>query len=215
MLRARGDTPAARAALSELCEIYYTPVRHYMERWSAPGEADDLTQAFFARILENGALEKADPERGRFRNFLFHSAKHFLLETHARQSRQKRGGGADHLSLDESVLGDRETIAPDVAFDRAWACALLDRALHRLADEMKEKGKAETLEELRPWLAGSANHGEQAVVAERLGVSETAVRVILHRMRRRLRELVEAEIAQTLEPGEDVTTELRHLLGVW
>lgn len=215
VVRARGDSPDARKALSELCEIYYNPVHRFVSRWSLKEEADDLTQTFFARLLADDSLARADPELGRFRNYLFAAAKHFLSEAKAKEGRQKRGGDVETLTLDGLTVDDPKALPPDVEFDRAWACALLEHSLSKLRHEMTQKGKANAFEKLRPWLAGTANHGEQILVASELGVSETAVRVLIHRMRRRLRELVETETAQTLEPGDDVVAELRRLLGAW
>lgn len=213
--QAKGESPASRAALSELCEIYYAPVFAFISRWSNSNDARDLTHDFFSRLLAKNSIARADPERGKFRNFLFKSAKNFLLEMRAKEGRQKRGGNSGHLAVDELSISDEKAPSPDAEFDRAWACTVLDRALKSLQSEMEEKDKAETFRALRPFLAGSAGYGDQVTVAEDLGISETAVRVIVHRMRKRMRELVEAEVAQTLEPGDDVAAELRYLLGVF
>ena len=211
--RAQGDTPAARLALSELCEIYYSPVLAYVRTWAGTDEAHDLTHAFFETILSGGSLEQARRERGRFRSYLLGAAKHFLCETRAKQSRLKRGGRYDPIELDSESFGDPKALPPDEEFDRAWACALIDRCLSRLSTEMTESGKGDTFEILRPWLVGASAHGDQREVAGRLGIGETAVRVLVHRLRKRFRELIEEEVAQTLEPGEDLLGELRHLLG--
>lgn len=213
--RTKGDTPAARAALSELCEIYYAPVHQFILRWKSPDEARDLTHEFFARVLEKNSLGNADPEKGRFRSYLFGAVKHFLAETAAREESRKRGGGRAPVAFEELFAEDPEALPPDVAFDRAWACTILEHALEKLSAEMEGKGKEKTFERLRPWLAGTAEHGDQLEVASELGISETAIRVVVHRMRRRLRELVEDEVARTLDPDEDVAAELRRLLGAW
>ena len=212
---ATGNTPASRAALSELCDIYYAPVHGLMKRWAGPEEARDLTHAFFARILESDSLGAADPKRGKFWNFLFGAAKHFLHETIAKEKRLKRGGNVHHLALDDVSISDSKTPSPDVEFDRIWACALIERCLTLLSGEMEKNGKSEAFEVLRPWLAGSADHGDQQHAAEVLGISEMAVRVAVHRMRKRLREIIESETAQTLEPEDDVAAELRLILGAW
>lgn len=211
--RAQGDTPAARLALSELCEIYYSPVLAYVRTWAGMDDAHDLTHAFFETVLAGGSLDQARQERGRFRNYLLGAAKHFLCETRVKQSRLKRGDRHDHLELDSESLGDPKALPPDEEFDRAWACALIDRCLSRLSTEMTASGKGDTFEILRPWLVGASAHGDQREVAGRLGIGETAVRVLVHRLRKRFRELIEEEVAQTLEPGEDFLGELRHLLG--
>lgn len=210
---AKGDTPAARAALSELCEVYYAPVHEFIKRWTSADDARDLTHAFFARILEKNCIDAADPERGKFRNYLFSAAKHFIQETKASANRQKRGGDCHHLSLDEVSLRDPKAAAADVEFDRHWACTLIDRSLSILAQEMREKGKSSSFEILRPWLSGSAPHGAQQRAAADLGISETAVRVTAHRLRKRFREIIEHQVAQTLDPEQDIATELRLLLA--
>ena len=211
--RAKGESPAARAALSELCDIYYAPVFAFISRWSNRDDARDLTHEFFSRLLAKNSVARADPERGRFRNFLFSAAKNFVFETHAKEGSQKRGGKIEHLALDKLSVSDEAIAAPDVEFDRAWACAVLDRAVSNLRQEMDEKGKASTFEALRSSLVGASDYGDLVSIADKLGISETAVRVIVHRMRKRMRELVEAEVSQTLEPGGNVSEELRHLLG--
>jgi RNA polymerase sigma-70 factor (ECF subfamily) len=211
--RAQGDTPAARLALSELCEIYYAPVLAYVRTWAGTDEAHDLTHAFFETVLAGGSLEQAREERGRFRSYLLGAAKHFLCETRAKQSRLKRGDRHDHIELDAGSLGDPKSLPPDEEFDRAWACALIDRCLSRLSAEMNNAGKGATFEVLRPWLVGTSTHGDQREVAGRLGLGETAIRVLVHRLRKRFRELIEEEVTQTLEPEEDLLGELRHLLG--
>lgn len=213
VVRAKGESPEARAALSELCEIYYLPVHRFIARWAGEQEAEDLTHEFFARILETNRLANANPERGKFRNYLYGAVKHFLANSRAKVSASKRGGGREHVSCEDIPLESPPADRPDLEFDRAWACALLSRAVSMLADEMEAKGKKETFEQLRPWLAGLNAHGDQLAVAGELGVSETAIRVIVHRMRMRLREIVESEVTQTLEPGANVANEIRHLLG--
>ncbi|MCB1206559.1 MAG: sigma-70 family RNA polymerase sigma factor [Verrucomicrobiae bacterium] len=211
--RAQGDTPDARLALSELCEIYYAPVLSYIRASSGPDEAADLTHAFFERILSGDSLKGASRERGRFRSYLLGAAKHFLCETRSKEQRQKRGRHFPHLDFQDETSGDDSTPPPDAEFDRAWACTLIDHALHRLGDEMERSGKAVLFQTLLPWLTGAATHGDQAATAATLGLSETAVRVQVHRMRKRFRELIEAEVAQTLEADADPVAELRHLLS--
>ena len=203
VILAKGDTPAARTALSELCEIYYAPVHGLIKRWSKPDEARDLTHAFFAKILDQHSIDAADPELGRFRNFLFSSAKHFLYDAHAKATSQKRGGKSSHVPLEDIAVSDPNALSPDTEFDRQWACALVDRCFSLLSDELEEKGKKQTFEVLRPWLAGTAEYGTQPEAALQLGISETAVRVLIHRLRKRFREIVEFEVAQTLDPNAD------------
>lgn len=210
---AKGDTPQARAALSDLCAIYYAPVHGFVRRWVVDGEeARDLTQSFFARLLEGQGLLGAEQMRGRFRSYLFGAVKHFIAEYRRNASTVKRGGQATALPADEALeLIDEHTPAPDAEFDRAWACAVLDRVLALLGDEMAKAGKAPIFNHLKPWLAGSAGHGDTAAAAATLGVSETAVRVLVSRLRQRMRQLLRDELAQTLSDGGDVDAEMRFL----
>lgn len=214
---AKGDTPQGRAALAELCEIYYRPIEGQMHRWiSDAEEAREMTQAFFARLLSGSQLAGAESSRGRFRSYLFASARHFLIGERRAQQAEKRGA-----ALTESADGLAHEIAddgqaqPDVEFDRAWACALITRALASLETELCNAGKTATWEVLKPWLSGTANHGETAAAAQRLGISETAVRVQLSRLRQRLRSHLEQQISDTLAPGANLQDELRHLLALW
>jgi RNA polymerase sigma factor (sigma-70 family) len=214
---AKGDTPQGRAALAELCEIYYRPIEGQMRRWiTDPDEAGEMTQAFFARLLSGSQLAGAESTRGRFRNYLFASARHFLINERRAQQATKRGaaitGTAD--TLDEEFPDAAQT-QPDVEFDRAWACALIHRSLSSLEAELVSAGTADTWAVLKPWLSGTANHGETSAAAQRLGISETAVRVQLSRLRQRLRSHLEQQIADTLSPEADPQAELRHLLALW
>ncbi len=213
--RAQGDTPAARLALSELCEIYYAPVLAYIRSWAGPDEARDLAHAFFEKVLSGNSLKGAHQERGRFRSYLLGAVKHFLCENRARKQRLKRGSHIPHLDFKEETSGDDATLPPDAEFDRAWACALLDRALRLLSEEMTQSGKDALFHELHPWLTGTAGYGDQAKAAEKLNLGETAVRVQVHRLRKRFRAIIEAEVSQTLDAGTDPAAELRHLLNAW
>ncbi|MBL9158611.1 MAG: sigma-70 family RNA polymerase sigma factor [Verrucomicrobiales bacterium] len=212
--RAQGDTPAAHLALSELCEIYYAPVLAYIRSWAGPDETEDLTHAFFERILAGDSLKGASQQRGRFRSYLLGAVKHFLCENRAKEHRLKRGSHLPHLEIKEEIAPDHAALPPDAEFDRAWACTLLDRALRLLAEEMNQSGKDLLFQELHPWLTGAAGYGDQTAVAEKLGLGETSVRVQVHRLRKRFREIIEAEVAQTLDSGTDPAAELRHLLSV-
>ena len=214
---AKGDTPQARAALSDLCDIYYRPIEAQMHRWLSVGdEARELTQAFFEKILQGNRLTGAEEGSGRFRNYLFAAAHHFMA-SHKRAQKAEKRGLAVTESAEDLVLemADEAQASPDVEFDRAWACALLRKGLETLEAELTNAGKGEAWEVLKPWLAGSASHGDTAQAAARLGTSETAVRVQLSRLRQRLRGLLEQQIADTLAPGADLHAEVRHLLALW
>lgn len=213
--QAKGSTPQARAALADLCAIYYAPVQSFARSWCRDDDrAKEMTHAFFERVLEGDALHGAERERGKFRSYLLGAVKHFLCESAAREHRQKRGLQHEHVTLEDTPLEDEGTLPPDAEFDRAWACALLERSLEMLQREMETDGKQAAFAALKPWLAGTAQQGQQIEAAKALGVSETAVRVLVHRLRKRFREIIEGEVSQTLAPDVDVADELRHLLGV-
>lgn len=212
---AKGHTPQARAALAELCEAYYAPVFGQMRRWLASeDEARDVTQAFFAHVLGGNRLNGADASRGRFRSYLHAAARHFILGHQRAKTAEKRGGSA--LQTDEACfdqLPDDAQLTPDAEFDRAWACAVLKRTLDVLEAEMKASGRAGFFTTLKPWLAGDASHGETARASAELGISEMAVRVQISRLRKRLRDILERTLADTLAPGGDVHAELREMMA--
>jgi RNA polymerase sigma-70 factor (ECF subfamily) len=224
VLEARGDSPEAQAALGDLCAAYYAPVLAFIRRSGRNEDAArDLTQEFFARLLAQRGLGTADPGRGRFRSFLLGAVKHFLADQYDRSRAAKRGSGQEHIPLDAGAAGDT-TVAlqipdpaadvPDTFFDRQWALTILDRALAALATEHHADGKAEQFETLKPWLTGDAEKLSQAEAARALDMNEGAVKVAIHRLRMRFRELVKAEIAQTVGGGADVQAELNYLLEV-
>ncbi len=222
VLRARGETPEARAALGELCEAYYQPVLRFLRREGRDEDAArELTQDFFARILARGALGEADPERGRFRSYLLGALKHFLADQRKHEQRLKRGGGAVAESLDAAGMeggpeplqvADVSVPGPESAFDREWALAVMARALGVLQKEFVAGGKGGQFETLKAWLVGESPSMSQADAARQLGLSEGAVKVVIHRLRKRFREAVRAEIAQTLREPSQVDEELRHLI---
>jgi RNA polymerase sigma factor (sigma-70 family) len=216
------DGAARRAALGELCAAYWPPVYAFVRRTGAtPVLAEDLTQSFFARLLERDDLATADPARGRFRGFLVGALRHFLANERERQRALKRGGGAPGFTLDAAAVRALESGAalepasldatPERAFERAWAEAVLARARARLEAELEHAGKGAQWRALEPWLAVTDERGHVAEVARGLGSSENAVRVALHRLRRRFGELVRDEVRDTVGPGE-VEDEVRELL---
>ncbi len=220
VLAARGDSPAARAALGELCGAYYQPVFRFLRREGHGEEvARELTQEFFARLLARDGFATADPARGRFRSYVLGALRHFLGDQRDRDGAAKRGGGAIHEPLPEAsdTSPGRELAAPaavsaEAWFDRQWALAIMDRSLAALAEEHAAAGKAEQFERLKPWLVGAA--AAQAEVAAQFGWSEGALKVAVHRLRKRFRELVRAEVAQTVPAFADVDAELRYLVEV-
>ena len=220
VLEARGASPDAQAALSELCASYYAPVFAFIRR-EAPNEdaARDLTQEFFTRLLARHGIATVDPQRGRFRSFLLGAVKHFLSDMREHAHRLKRGAGQPLESIAPGTdtspgleLADPNTPSPDREFDRKWALTLLDRALATLAQEHVAAGKADYFEALKPWLSGDTENISQAEAAARLGVNEGAVKVAIHRLRRRFREVIKSEIDQTVSDRTQVAAELHDLL---
>ena len=214
--RAQGQSAEARAALSELCEAYYQPVLRFLRREGRDEDAArELTQEFFARVLVRGGFGKADPERGRFRSYLLGALKHFLADQRKHDQRVKRGGGvapesleaADPDSLEASSLPPSDTF-----FDRQWAMAVMARSLDAIEKEFASNGKVDQFATLKPWLMGAAPSMSQADAAGVLGLSEGAVKVAVHRLRKRFRDVVRGEISQTVHHPELVDDELRHLI---
>jgi RNA polymerase sigma factor (sigma-70 family) len=220
VLEARGHSPEAKAALGDLCAAYYAPVLSFIRR-NAPNEdaARDLTQEFFARLLARQGIEHVDPQRGRFRSFLLGAVKHFLADLRDRDRRQKRGSGQPLAPLESETdtspglqLPDPNAPSPEREFDRKWALTLLDRALAALAQEHAACGKTEQFEALKPWLSGDSEAISQAQAATRLGVNEGAVKVAIHRLRRRFREVIKDEIGRTVSNRAQVDAEMHDLL---
>ncbi len=221
MLEARGDSPQAKVALSELCAAYYAPVFAFV-RYNARDEdaARDLTQEFFARLLARQGLNSVEQSKGRFRSYLLGAAKHFLADMRDRTNAAKRGSGQAHESIEPGTdtspglqLSDERALSPDAEFDRKWALTLLDRALAALAKENSAAEKSAHFETLKPWLTGDSENFSQADAARALGLNEGAVKVAIHRLRRRFRELVKAEIGQTLTDPSQVAEELACLIA--
>jgi RNA polymerase sigma factor (sigma-70 family) len=215
-------SPQSDRALEELCRTYWFPLYAYVRRRGHTKEdAEDLTQAFFARFLEKNYLAGLNAERGRFRAFLLASLKHFLANEWDKSRRQKRGGGVTPLSLDWQTADTRFQIAattgpsPDKAFDREWAVALLAKVIERLHAECEAEGRGKQFAELKVFLTAGKGELSHADAAQKLGMDETAVRVAVHRLRKRYRQLLRDEIAQTLANAADVDEEMRALFGAF
>jgi RNA polymerase sigma factor (sigma-70 family) len=214
------DGPESRKALESLCRRYWYPV--YAEVRFAGYDAEnsrDLTQGFFLQLLERKALTVADPDRGKFRDFLKTSIKNYLSDEAARRQAQKRGGGVSLVPLDladaekQYALELAHTRTPEKIFDRRWARALLERALDRLREEMESAGSLERFERLAPLLTGSDDSTRYRDLATRWGTTEAAIKMAVHRMRRRLRQLGRLEVAHTVDDPREVDEEIRFLLS--
>lgn len=212
VMQAKGSDEAARAALQELCSAYYAPVVGFL-RAAGRGEdaARELAHDFFARVLEGEALSGAERSRGRFRSYLLGALKHFLADRHDREMAEKRGSGVEPESLDDVEVA---TVEDERVFDRHWALAVIARALEVTEGDFREAGNGEQYAVLKPWIAAQGDLPTQAAAAERLGLSEGAVKVAIHRLRQRFREAIRAEVAQTVPSGGEVEAEMRHLLSV-
>jgi DNA-directed RNA polymerase specialized sigma24 family protein len=193
----------------------------YVRRQGASAaDAEDLTQGYFARFLEKGVVRDAKRDRGRFRAFLLVSVRHFLSNERDRERALKRGGGRRLVSLDAELAEKRlaampaDPDTPETQFERSWALTLLERVHERLAVEASRRGGAERLARLRPFLDGAEPGGGYAAIAREWGVGEGAVRVALHRLRRRFAEVLREEIGRTVETPDDVDDELREMRRV-
>jgi len=215
-------TPQSDHALEELCRAYWFPLYAYVRRRGHSKEdAEDSVQAFFARFLAKNYLEGLSAERGRFRAFLLASLKHFLANEWDKSQRQKRGGGVGHLSLDWETADTKFQVAaqnvpsPDQAYDREWALALLSKVIERLQAECAADGKGKWFAHLKGFLATGQAEQAHRDVAEALGMAPGAVRVAVHRLRKRYRVLLREEIAQTLSDPTQVDEEMRALFGAF
>ncbi|MDB2347166.1 sigma-70 family RNA polymerase sigma factor [Verrucomicrobiales bacterium] len=209
--RSRGNSEEAKLALSELCEAYYDPVHGFIRVTVRDNEkANDLTQGFFANVLSRSAFDGADPNRGRFRAFLLGAIKHYLWDRRRHKQTAKRGGGEATLPLEEEQAASAQ-LPPDQEFDRRWALTILGKALTELRESMKANDDLAKFDALKPWLTGDSAGLLQTEAAVQLGLSESATKVAIHRLRRRFRETVKAEIAQTLDNVDHIDAELAYL----
>jgi RNA polymerase sigma-70 factor (ECF subfamily) len=190
------------------------------EQFVEPADAEDLTQGFLQSLLEREAFQHADPVRGRLRCYLLACLNHYLHSQTDRQGRQKRGGGIPHISLDAVAAEERyrlepvERYTPEQLFERRWAMTVIETALDRLREETSQGGRAELCLELKNAIVGDPSRLPYAEIADRLGISEGAVAVLVHRWRRRYRDLCRAEVALTVLDPAEVEAEMQHLLRV-
>ena len=213
--------PGAQAALEHLCREYWPPLYAFVRhRGFAPDDARDLVQAFLASVIESRSLGGADRERGRFRSYLLGAMKHFLANERSRKNALKRGGAVRLVDADvadiESRLGERgatnEPADADRAFDRDWARAMTSRALARLREEWEARGKGEQFTVLAPVLSGEREHRTE--LAARLGITENAAAVAVHRLRKRYAALVRDAVERTVADAADADDEMRYLVEV-
>jgi RNA polymerase sigma factor (sigma-70 family) len=212
------DPDLAHEALASLCASYWYPLYRYVRRsGNGADEARDLVQGFFARLLEKRDIASADPRHGRFRAYLLASMKHFLANEKDRERALKRGGGRAPIPIDARDADSRyalepgHDLTPERAFERSWALALLDRALCAVRADYAARGEQALCAALEGTIGGDAPHGSRSDLGERLGMSEGAVNVAVHRMRRRFREALRAEVLGTVSDPRDVDEELRDL----
>ena len=214
------DPQRARAALEKLCGRYWYPLYAFIRRRGYDRhDAKDLTQSFFAHLLNNDAFLRVDPDKGLFRTFLLAALTNFLNDERDRQQAAKRGGGRQIISWDELEAEEMfkhepvETLSPEKLFDRRWALTVIQAALMRLRHEYEAGGKLALFQALEPCVTGEIRPGFYEQAAARLAMDPGAIRVALHRLRRRLGELLRSEIAHTVARPEDIEEELRHLFA--
>lgn len=223
VIEAQGESPAAQEALEKLCRTYWRPLYSFVRRQGVgPEEAKDLTQGFFALLLERRDLNAVRQEKGRLRSYLLTSLKHFLTNERNRAMAIKRGKGQRLIPLED--LRDREgvgfeptdTLTAEQIYERGWALALLDQVMTRLGDESCSAGPAAAglFDQLQKLLTDESDRPSQAEIAGQLGMTENAVKQAFHRLRQRYRELLREEIAHTVILPGDIEDELRHLIAV-
>ncbi len=220
MAAGKGDSRQAADALTQLCGTYWYPLYAYVRRQGhGAQDAEDLIQEFFTRFLAKAYFGRADPALGRFRSFLLACLKNFLAEQQRHARRLKRGGGQTIFSWDSRTAEERyglepaDLTTPERIYDRRWALTLLETVLARLAGEQSAAGKQEIFAQLKGYLWEETREASYAETATRLNMTEGAIKVAVHRLRRRLRDLLREEVAQTVASGEEVDEELRHLIG--
>jgi RNA polymerase sigma-70 factor (ECF subfamily) len=221
VLTAQGQSAEAEAALEKLCRTYWWPLYGFVRREGyKPEDAQDLTQAFFARLLERRDLETVRQERGRLRSYLLASIKNFLSKARHREMTVKRGEGRPLVSLEDLLERERADQEPahklsaDRIYERRWALTLLEQVLVLLGAEYEAAGKLPLFDRLKELLAGESGQPTQAKIAAEMRMTENAVKQAFHRLRYRYRQLLREEIAHTVAAPEDVEDELQHFMAV-
>jgi RNA polymerase sigma factor (sigma-70 family) len=221
VLEAQGQSPAAQEALEKLCRTYWRPVYSFVRKQGVgPVEAEDLTQSFFALLLERRDFDAVRKEKGRLRSYLLTSVKHFLVSEHRRAVTAKRGKGERPIPLAEltaaqhSEMEAADHLTAERLYERRWALTLMEQVLRRLKNEYDAAGNPELFDSLKQLLADEVEAPSRAEIALRLGMTENAVRQALHRFRHRYQLLLREEIAHTVAIASDIEDELRHLISV-
>jgi RNA polymerase sigma-70 factor (ECF subfamily) len=221
VLAAQGETPAAQRALETLCRTYWRPIYGFVRRQGVgPEEAKDLTQGFFALLLERGDLSAVRQEKGRLRSYLLTSLKHFLANERNRAMAIKRGKGRHLIPLEDLHERERvdfepaETLPADQIYERRWALAVLDQVMARLGEEYRAAGNIQLFDRLQKSLTDESDRPSSAETARELRMTEGAVRQASYRLRQRYRQLLHEEIAHTVMVPGDIEDELRHLIAV-
>jgi RNA polymerase sigma-70 factor (ECF subfamily) len=221
VLDAQSESPAAQEALEKLCRIYWRPIYNFVQRQGiGPEEAEDITQAFFADLLEHRSLTAVRKEKGRFRSYLLGALKHFLADERRRAVAIKRGKGQRLIPFEELSAGERIEMEPadpvtaEQIYERRWASILLERVLNLLKNEYGAAGNTALFNSLKQLLPDEPGAPSQASVAAQLDMTENALRQAFHRFRQRYQLLLREEIAHTVATPGDVEDELRHLIAV-
>jgi len=221
VLEAQGESPAAQEALEKLCRIYWRPIYSFLRREGiSADDAQDLTQGFFASLLEHRNLDAVRKEQGRLRSYLLGALKYFVGEERRRAMAIKRGKGQRLIPLEELRADERFAMEPadpltaDLIYERRWASTLLERALNLLKDEYHTTGNADLFDSLKQLLPGEPDAPPQKHIAEKLGMTENVVRQAFYRFRQRYQALLREEIAHTVANPGDIEDELRHLIAV-
>ena len=221
VLDAQSESPLAQEALEKLCRIYWWPLYGFVRRQGySPEEAQDLTQGFFAMMLERKDFDAVRREKGRLRSYLLASLKNFLAKAHRRAMTIKRGEGRPPVPLEELLVRERadleaaDTLSADRIYERRWALILLEQVLARLGEEYQVAGNSALFEQLKQMLGDEPDRPSQAKIAQELRMNENAVKQAFHRLRRRYRLLLREEIAQTVAVPSDVEDELRHFITI-
>jgi RNA polymerase sigma factor (sigma-70 family) len=221
VLEAQGESPAAQEALEKLCRTYWRPIFAFLRRQGrSPQEAEDITQGFFAQLLERRSLDAVRKEKGRLRSYLLGALKYFLTDEQRRAMAIKRGSGLRPIPLEELRAGERiemepaDPVTPEMIYERRWSLTVLERVLSRLKDEYHAVGNAALFDALKQLLPDEPGSPSQAEIAAQLSMTENAIRQAFYRFRQRYQALLREEIAHTVATPGDIEDELRHLITV-